>query len=533
MSAATAHDLAPLNERLWILQGFRVVAAVAVLVVPELTGDMPAGLVPLAAAYVGLTVGVEILRLVLRERWLTLMSWMLLLDGAFLALATTITGGARSPLLFLMFFDVLAVTLLASYRSGIKIAIWSALLLFAGHAAVRAGAITSTEPTDDLEAALGATAFLAVAVAAAACSALNERALRNSRAQLASIVELDAELARAATARTVATALARSATVRLGFARAAAVVRHDDGWVYAIAAATKGSGEAGSVIDVGMCGPPRITESGGGQPDPQLLRTLDPDGLLTTLLPDAECVVLAPVAVDGEALGVVAAEWRDGRARIPALTVESLARAASHAALSLRHQALLAEVQRLATHDPLTGLANRRVFEETLERELNRAARTDQPLTLLVVDVDHFKKVNDTHGHPAGDGVLRAVAAALASNTKGFDLVVRFGGDEFAVVVPGCGPADAGELADRLRGAVSREINPPGESVSIGWSVFPAHADDPVGLLAAADDGLYAAKRAGRARAQPGPAPARISAAGSVGQADDSTSDSASARRRR
>ena len=197
------------------------------------------------------------------------------------------------------------------------------------------------------------------------------------------------------------------------------------------------------------------------------------------------------------------------------------ARAANHAALSLRHHALLAEVARLATHDPLTGLPNRRMFEETFERELNRSLRTQQPLTLLVVDVDRFKEVNDTRGHPAGDETLRAVAAALASNTKGFDLVVRLGGDEFAVVLPGCVPDNAESAADRIREAVAHETG--GITASIGWAVCPTHATNVFDLLAAADDGLYAAKRAGRDCVRGAPRT----------QAGGFTSDPATSRRRR
>ena len=150
MNGTDAVAVTPLAERLGLLQAGRVLAAIAVLGVPVLTGDQPEGLVPLAAGYLGLTVALEAIRRVARTRALGLVSVMLLIDGAFLAYATTLTGGGRSPVLFLMLLDVLAVTLLVSYRSGLKIAIWCALLLFVGQAAARSGWISGASPSTEL-----------------------------------------------------------------------------------------------------------------------------------------------------------------------------------------------------------------------------------------------------------------------------------------------------------------------------------------------------------------------------------------------
>src|SRR5688500_16908490 len=148
-------DLTPLADRLAVLQATRVLAAIAVLGVPAVTGDGPSDLLPLALGYLGLTALIEGVRRFARIRTPWPVTSMLLADGVFLALAVSLTGGARSPLLFLMFLDVLAVTLLASYRSGLKIAVWNALLLFIGQAAVRAGVIDAGNPASDRDAALG------------------------------------------------------------------------------------------------------------------------------------------------------------------------------------------------------------------------------------------------------------------------------------------------------------------------------------------------------------------------------------------
>jgi diguanylate cyclase (GGDEF)-like protein len=153
-----------------------------------------------------------------------------------------------------------------------------------------------------------------------------------------------------------------------------------------------------------------------------------------------------------------------------------------------------------------------------LTREIARSYRRSTPLSLVVIDVDHFKDVNDTAGHPAGDAVLREVGAALVANTKASDLAARFGGDEFVVLLPDCSGVDAIRVAERLRAAVAREVAAVPITVSAGVGETPANAGDNEQLVAAADAALYAAKREGRNRtvrsdrmAEPAEAPAHPS----------------------
>src|SRR5919107_6424718 len=105
----------------------------------------------------------------------------------------------------------------------------------------------------------------------------------------------------------------------------------------------------------------------------------------------------------------------------------------------------------MATHDPLTGLSNRRALEEMLPREMARARRSGAPLCVAIIDIDHFKVYNDTHGHLAGDEMLRACARAWDSALRGEDTIVRFGGEEFLVVLPDTGLEQAAEIVERLR----------------------------------------------------------------------------------
>jgi diguanylate cyclase (GGDEF)-like protein len=172
--------------------------------------------------------------------------------------------------------------------------------------------------------------------------------------------------------------------------------------------------------------------------------------------------------------------------------------------IGLRRQAdrLRAELAGLAHTDPLTGLANRRGFDEALHRAHDQAVRDGTPLSLLTVDIDHFKHVNDTWGHPAGDAVLASLGAFLSDRVRSSDVVGRLGGEEFAILVPECPAAQALSRAQQLCDAVradSKTWDHP-ITVSVGVATVPHDATTPTGLHQAADAALYRAKAAGRDR---------------------------------
>lgn len=178
---------------------------------------------------------------------------------------------------------------------------------------------------------------------------------------------------------------------------------------------------------------------------------------------------------------------------------------------SLRYALKLGEtleaLRRLATRDQLTGLLNRREFDRILAEERERSFRFGRPLGLVMIDIDHFKSVNDTHGHPVGDAVLREVARRLGAEMRSVDRLARFGGEEFAVIVMEGDEAMALAVANRICAAVRRdpvlakETLPLNITVSAGVAAMPAHAKSADELVAAADKALYAAKKAGRDRA--------------------------------
>ena len=170
-------------------------------------------------------------------------------------------------------------------------------------------------------------------------------------------------------------------------------------------------------------------------------------------------------------------------------------------------QAVIDGLCELSSRDPLTGLANRRQFELTLASEVDRVARAGEPAMVLMIDIDHFKKVNDTHGHPAGDVVLRAVAHALHDCIRPMDTVARFGGEEFSMILPNCAPSFAQAVAERIRMRVQGTRIPiaPGveveATVSIGGAFAPQWVRSSSLLwVERADQQLYRAKQTGRNR---------------------------------
>jgi two-component system chemotaxis family response regulator WspR len=189
--------------------------------------------------------------------------------------------------------------------------------------------------------------------------------------------------------------------------------------------------------------------------------------------------------------------------------VNRLQRDQAYRALRLVHERLQEVTEKLrveATHDELSGLLNRRAFFDGLQRELARSERTHEPVALILADIDHFKTINDTYGHVAGDTVIRQLGQRLRNLVRASDSVGRYGGEEFIVLAGDCPPEPANRLAERLRRSIeSHRIELPGSEVSVTMSVGVAvtmRSMTAEALIAAADAALYRSKHAGRNRVE-------------------------------
>jgi diguanylate cyclase (GGDEF)-like protein len=166
-----------------------------------------------------------------------------------------------------------------------------------------------------------------------------------------------------------------------------------------------------------------------------------------------------------------------------------------------RVRAVLSRLETAAHTDPLTGLLNRRALDQAFERELGRAERTAQPVGVVILDIDGFKRFNDERGHLHGDRALQRLGRVLGEKTRAEDCVARIGGEEFAIIAPDCDTAGALALAERLRRGVEVEFGEDGLTASCGVASHPEGGATPPDLIAAADMALYRAKASGRNRA--------------------------------
>jgi len=232
----------------------------------------------------------------------------------------------------------------------------------------------------------------------------------------------------------------------------------------------------------------------------------------------------AAIRRDGSVVGVVCLEhvgeprtWTPGEIEFAGALADQAALAL--AAVERRHleeerarvRSELVRTRELALQDELTGLANRRALEQMLRAEVSRALRHGRPLSILMADVDHFKSINDTYGHRAGDDVLRGVARLVADTLRSIDRAARYGGEEIFVIMPETSIAEAGQVAERLRAAVEghtfvvdpEDDEPPVPlrlTASVGVAGLPENAESLEGLVETADRALYDAKRQGRNR---------------------------------
>jgi diguanylate cyclase (GGDEF)-like protein len=253
-----------------------------------------------------------------------------------------------------------------------------------------------------------------------------------------------------------------------------------------------GQGLSGYIISTGKSVYIKNTQDGMDIP---VLQSGDPNPILSFL-------AVPMRRQDGSAFGMVSAQSYQLNA-YTAADLEVLELLASQASIALENTRLFAELQTLAITDPLTGIYNRRYFFNIARREFDRSHRYGHPLSIIMLDIDHFKRVNDQHGHGVGDVVLQAAAQRCLRSVREVDILARYGGEEFVALITETGLAQAQIVAERFRSAIAGEpILVNGISVSITASIGVSSLDDECAdldcLLMRADQALYNAKEAGR-----------------------------------
>jgi diguanylate cyclase (GGDEF)-like protein len=209
---------------------------------------------------------------------------------------------------------------------------------------------------------------------------------------------------------------------------------------------------------------------------------------------DAASMLWQPVHQHGEVVAVLVVSWAARLTASAPWEVDAVALLGDELAIALDQETLMRRLRALAVVDPLTGVGNRRAWDEALDLELSRARRSRQALTVAMFDLDHFKHFNDTRGHAAGDELLVQFAAAAGDRIRDVDAFARWGGEEFALALPGCDAETAATIVERVRSAV-----PEGQTCSAGCAVWDG-LETSSALLTRVDDALYVAKTRGRDR---------------------------------
>lgn len=438
-------------------------------------------------------------------------------DAAILSALVAISGGPAGPLTFLIALHATAAGILLSTRAGARMLLFgtAGMLFVATFVATPAGASAF-----DLTASVTVTGSLwLLAGAATAFSGFNERELRRRNAELATIRQVSLDIEASLSLHDVSDHLCRGVVESFGF-DAAAMLRRGEG-AFRVSGAHGVTGATDQRIEVRgrlaqalSLGRPMIVGGVEARKDSALISLLGTRGYVA-------------VPVGDEGLLVATRRGRRGRGGVVrAHEVEALDRLAHHARLAMANARMHETVQELARTDPLTGIANHGEFFRRLEQEFAKIARysslraAGHHPSLILLDIDNFKRFNDRFGHQTGDAVLRSVAAAVCASVRSFDIVARYGGEEFAVILPGTPQAGATEVAERIRRTVAATQHTVDErgrqirvTVSVGVASAPAGGAVPAALVGAADRALYRAKEEGRNRVvHAAEAPAAIAA---------------------
>jgi two-component system cell cycle response regulator len=392
--------------------------------------------------------------------------------------------------------ELVSVCLLASFRTGLKIALWQSLLLLVAVRGQDSGLFPTSAGTMGVERDQVLLADLVllwlIVVITALATSVNERELRRRRYDAETLAMLATDMHGDEEPDAVLTRLLNFLEHELDTRRAVVCRREGDRLDLL---ATRGTTVTGDGTD----SPSALLEHAARRDEPTLVLRLDPtrDPWLTALLPQARRIVAVRMAADPQVWLVIQHGGRGGR-RAERRILSTLTQAVATTALAYSRAQLLFQARRAASTDGLTGVANRRTFDAELQALAATWQSRHQPYALVLVDVDHFKAVNDQLGHQAGDEVLRMVARILDGAARPGDVTARYGGEEFAILLPGAGTGAAAEVAERARIALRAVSAPVRITASFGVAGVPEDIGEPAALVEAADNALLHAKRSGR-----------------------------------
>lgn len=476
----------------------RVLAAVFVAAAIAWAGVGP-GRVMLACGYY--LVAVAVLRLLGERRVASVTAS--LVDVAFLQWATYVTGGLDGPGPYLLVLHAIAAALLGTRDSALWATLGHAASLVVIDRAIFEGLLA--EPPPGIHGSTRLVVVLVsvwmVALATSWLSAVNERDLRERRVDLERLSILSTLLAEAHDPAEVTTALLDHVDLLIADARTVIVEIRDGAPAVLDARRAHRPPERSTPLHphemLRRCARQRETLISTGLP-------AEGEEWLAQVLPDPRSLMLVSLGAREGTLAVLVVDQPGPvRAALESRLVSVLEQAADHAALALTTTRLQNTLTRSAMTDGLTGVANRRAFDEALDRELARANRSANEVSLLLLDLDHFKVLNDRFGHAVGDEVLARVARELSVTLRPSDTFARYGGEEFAVILPETSSRAASEIAERLRLAMGAVIAPDGQQVTISIgsaTVDPIQGLDANLLIRTADRALYRAKESGRDR---------------------------------
>jgi two-component system, cell cycle response regulator len=510
---SSAGDIVPLSSRVATLSVLRVLITGAVLMVAHHVGQLPSWdnlVLPLAYLLAGTALGGAIVSIPHRPTAVGVFGLMLCMDGVAVQAAQGILDERQGADLVLAVF-LAAVCLLASFRTGVKLAAWQSLLLVLYDSGQASGLFPQGDaPVPGRLVAQLVMIWLLVLVICGA-AAINERELRRRRYDAEALQHLASQLHEDETPDRVLTRTMRFAINELEAGRVLAceqtdaglrvVTRRGSGWEAAdlVPAQYSAAQEQGATS--------RLLSITGDVGRPARLLQLDPvqDPWLAAQLPRARRLIVLPMTAarsvastegpEGTRRLWIVFEHRGRGLRLERRVLATAGQACATAALAMSRAILFQQSRAFARTDGLTGLVNRRALDELL-------AALDQDgssYTFALADVDHFKAVNDTHGHQVGDDVLKIVATTLAAGAPPEATVARYGGEEFAVVMPDASIDAAFAATDALRAALEVITQPVPVTASFGLARSgPQRGAD--ATIAAADAALYRAKTAGRNR---------------------------------